>query len=202
MAIKNLGSTNGIKNSIALDGITYTSDMQLITTTTLGADTSSITFSNLDTVASEYKHLRVVLTGRAGTNSTGQSINLKINGSTSSIYNSQSFYAFSGASNRTWIYINQPDTQSYIGGCEGQTAYPSIFQPNIYEFPNFSSTSINKYYQCLGGCAIGPDVANGSSNVSFNNGMWASTAAITTIQFVLATNFKSGTRASLYGLRG
>jgi hypothetical protein len=206
MSIRNLSGSSavsGSKDSIASDGRTIAGVYELISTTTLTSDTASVSFSSLNTVASAYRHLRVVLTARAGTNGTGQSINLKINGDTSSIYNAQSFYNFVGTTNRTWVYINSTDSVgSFLGGGEGQTSYPYMFHSNIYEFFNFSSTSINKQYQCLNGCAIGDSSGTGYSNISFNNGMWASTAAITSITFTLASNFKTGSRFSLYGIRG
>jgi hypothetical protein len=180
--------------------VSASSDMELISTNILSTNQSSVTFSNLNTLASAYRHLRVVALVRAATNATAQSIVLELNGSTAANYNAHSFYTFKGPSTliaNSWLYVNQPSSTAYIGGAEGSTSVPNLFQPNIYEFHDFSQSDKNKYVTNLNGCYL--DSNNGS--VAFNNLMWNQTSPITSIKFSLASNFQSGSRFSLYGIK-
>lgn len=176
------------------------SDMELISSTVLGSSQSSVSFSNLNTSAAAYRHLRVVGLCRAGTNSPGQSITIELNGSTASNYNVHSMYTFvssSGSVANSWMYLSQNSDNSFSGGAEGQTTYSNYYQPNIWEFHDFSQTDKNKYMTNLNGTSITD--TNGS--VAWNNFMWNQTSAITSITFKLASNFTSGTRFTLYGIK-
>lgn len=181
--------------------ISRASDMELISTNTLSSVQASVTFSSLNTTASAYRHLRVVALLRAGTNNTAQSCTIELNGSTASNYNAHSFYAFKPPSSavvaNTWLYVNQNSSNCFSGGAEGFTSVPNTFQPNIYDFWDFSQTDKNKYISNINGCYV--DGNNGS--VAFNNVMWNQTAAITSIKFSLGANFDTGSRFSLYGIK-
>lgn len=180
------------------------SDMVLIATNTLSSASPSVTFSNLNTSASAYQHLRLVVSARANTNNTAQSITIELNGSTAANYSAHSFYAFvsSNVVANTWIYSSVGSDNAFIGGAEGLTAYPNAWQPTVYEFPNFSSTDKNKYVLSTNGIALTDTSGSGGGSTAFNNVMWNSTAALTSIKLSLATNFATGSRFSLYGLKG
>ncbi len=176
------------------------SDMELISSTTLGSTQSSVSFGSLNTVAAAYRHLRVVVLARANVNLTAQSITVELNGSSAANYNVQSLFMYATPSSviaNSWTYFNQNSSASYCGGAEGQTAYQNLWQPNIYEFHDFSQTDKNKYITNLNGC-ISTDT-NGF--VAWNNLMWNQTNAITSITFNLAANFSAGSRFALYGLK-
>lgn len=175
------------------------SDMELISSTVLSSTQSSVSFSSLNTTAAAYRHLRVVGLCRAGTNAPGQSITIELNGSTASNYNVHSMYTFVSTPviANSWMYLSQDSNNSFCGGAEGQTAYSNFYQPNIWEFHDFSQTDKNKYITCLNGASI----TSTSGSIAWNNLMWNQTSAITSISFKLASNFTAGTRFTLYGLK-
>lgn len=203
-SLRTASIANGVKRSKFWDQQHYLSDMDLIQTTTVTTSTPSVTFSNLNSVASQYRHLRLVVLARAMTNSSGQSLTLEFNDSSAADYNAHSFYAFASTNvvANTWIYANTTSANAFIGGAEGQTAYPNIWQPNIYEFPNFSATDKTKFALSLNGASITNSLSTGAGSVAWNNVMWNQTSAITSIKLSLVSNFSSGTRFSLYGLKG
>ncbi len=174
--------------------------MELISTTTLSSTQSSVTFSNLNVNASTYRHLRVVGLVRAATDSTAQSIVVELNGDTGSNYTAHSMYTFvsgSGVIANSWLYVNQPSSSAYCGGAEGLLAFPNSWTANIWELNDFSQTNKNKYIVSSNG------ITNSATNAvsSWNNLMWNSTAAVTSIKFSLPSNFASGSRFSLYGIK-
>jgi hypothetical protein len=175
------------------------SDMELISSTTLGSSQSSVSFSSLNTSASAYRHLRIVALVRAASNSTAQSITLELNGSSASNYNAHSFYTFVSSTvvANSWLYANTSSSNAFCGGAEGLTAYSNAYQPNIYEFHDFSQTDKNKYITAINGCIV----ADNNGSVAWNNVMWNQTSAITSITFTLATNFAAGSRFTLYGIK-
>lgn len=205
MAIRSFKKSSiitGVKSSNFWDreAIAASSDMELISTTTLTSAQGSVTFSSLNTSASAYRHLRCVALLRAGTNSTAQSVTIELNGSTASNYNAHSFYTFKSASSlnaNTWLYVNQSSSNAYCGGAEGLTSYPNVYQPNIYEFHDFSQTDKNKYITAINGAWV----SSNDGSVAWNNIMWNQTSAITSIKFSLPANFAAGSRFSLYGIK-
>lgn len=205
MAIRSL-KTSGIKSGVKSSNfwnrqaIAATGDMELISTTTLTSSQGSVTFSSLNTSASAYRHLRCVVLARAASNATAQSITIEFNGSTASNYNAHSFYTFKSASSlnaNSWLYVNQNSTNAYCGGAEGFTSVPNLYQPNIYEFHDFSQTDKNKYITNINGAWV----TSNDGSVAWNNVMWNQTSAITSIKFTLAANFATGSRFSLYGIK-
>jgi hypothetical protein len=194
--------SSGEKTNVLWDktAIGISSDIELITTTTLGSAQTSVIFSNLNSTASAYRHLRCVVQARAGSNSTAQSITVELNGSTASNYNAHSIYAFKSSASlvtNSWLYVNQNSSNSYCGGADGLTAYPNNWQPNVYEFHDFSQSDKNKYITCLNGCYV----SSTDGSVAWNNLMWNQTSPITSIKFVLASAFSAGSRFSLYGIK-
>lgn len=192
-------SARGYGFSSLVAAVDPASDMELISSTTLGSTQSSVSFSSLNTSASAYRHLRIVGLVRAATNATAQSMTIQLNGSSASNYNAHSFYTFVSSTviANSWLYANTDSSNAFCGGAEGLTAYPNSYQPNIYDFYDFSQTDKNKLITAINGNIV----TNTNGSVAWNNLMWNQTSAITSIAFSLATNFAAGSRFSLYGIK-
>lgn len=166
------------------------SAFESIATSTLGADTQSVTFSS---IPSTYVSLQLRIRGNSNggpkitfnSNGTGYSEHRLVgNGSTAS----------AGGSTGNADFGNQGAlVPGGGGGLSGQeTAY-------ILDIHDYQSTTKNKTIRAISGFD-----ANGSGSVRLGSGLWANTAAINTIKIDSDTGsvWYAGTVFSLYGIKG
>jgi hypothetical protein len=159
-----------------------------------------VTFSGIP--SSQYKHLQLRITPRNTGNAGGDNVLLSFNGDvTYTNYNSHWLTA-NGASVSSGTFqstsypgvnisINTPDV-NYASG-----TYGAIIT-DIYDFAN---TSKYKTVRSLSGAAD-----SYKKQVSLASGVWLSTAAVTTLTVQcysgVTSSLASGSRISLYGIRG
>ncbi len=154
-----------------------------IATTTLGSNNNIVEFTS---IGSGYTDLRLIFVP-LGTST--QNMNMTINGDTGSNY--------------SWTNLRGDGSAAYSGRATSQANINLTFgtsitttNPNLYELDFFSyagstyKTLLNKYSADK----------NGSGNLGVQVGLWSSTSAITQITFTAATNFATGTTATLYGI--
>ena len=174
---------------------------ELITTTVLGSDTTSVTFSGLGTSAAAYKHLQIRATARTNTaSSSGNAIAMRLNGDSGANY---AFHILNGASDgggAVQSYAGSSQTSFFMGSHTGASSTASAFAGNVIDILDFASTSKNKTARGLAGHA------NASlSRIRLYSGLWMSTAAVTSItlydETVGSNSFVTGSRFSLYGLK-
>jgi len=179
-------------------------DYELISTTVLGSTTASITFSNLNTIASKYKHLQIRAVTRNAWAAPGSTTNYGANGLIR-------FNADSGANYRT--HYLQGDGGSVTAGDYGSVT--ACYVPDlggvwdshaagsygafVIDIADFSSSSKNKTIRTLGG------FVDGGKRVALSSAAWFSNSAVTSIvvsEDGSGGGYKAGSRFSLYGLRG
>jgi hypothetical protein len=183
------------KYNSMLAGNSTAGDYELISTTVLSSSQSTVTFSGLNTSASAYKHLQIRAVSRTDVASVYVDTRLRFNGDTGSNYASHELYASGSGSVGSSGSINQ--TVASCGHSAGSSAAANIFAAFTVDIFDFSSTTKNKVLRGLTG------IAASSNLIDFRSALWNSTNAITSIEINLASgNFVSGSRYSLYGLRG
>jgi hypothetical protein len=179
-------------------------DYELISTTVLSSTTASVTFSGLGTSAAGYKHLQIRAVTRNAWGAPGSATNYGANG----------LIRFNGdsASNYRAHYL-QGDGGSTGGGDYGSVA--ACYVPDlggvwdshtagsygafVVDVLDFSASSKNRTIRTFGG------FIDGGKRITLSSAAWFSTAAVTSI--VISEDgsgggFKTGSRFSLYGLRG
>lgn len=171
---------------------------ELIESALITTNTASVTFSNLNTYASTYKHLqiRAVMKCAATAGNNILSSRLVFNGDTATNYTQHTLYGFgsgvvsSASTSRTGILVSSSVAQNVTA---------SVFATAIVDILDYSNTSINKTTRALAGGHDGS-----GTDIRLQSGLWLNTAAITSIAITEFNNnsFVSGTRISLYGLRG
>lgn len=166
-------------------------NMTLIETKTVGSGGSSnIEFTGLGTYSSIYTDLKLVVSGRNSTDSTG--LRISFNGSSSSYSQIRLYGAGSGspASDTGFTtYISSTGindstfTANTFGNCE-------IYIPN-YSSSNYKSISVD-----------GVTENNATTSYAmFTSGLWSNVDPITTITLVASGgNFVQHSTASLYGI--
>lgn len=165
-----------------------------ISTTILGSNTTSVTFSS---IPSTYKHLQVRMvvqdTAGAGLVTNG----MRINGD--------------GAANYSTHWVRGTGTTSTVTGSDTGSSYmvyntsstgvAGSFTLYIIDLYNYANTSTFKTMRMLMG--MGQTSANGT-NVGLHVGNWRNTAAVSSLTFleVGGNAFITGSRFSLYGISG
>jgi hypothetical protein len=162
----------------------------------LGSDTTSVTFSNVNSnYGSTYQHLQLRILARTDRNDTDDFIMLRFNGDSGNNYTSHNIRG-----NGSNVQSSNPRTNYQnieINSITANTQTANSFGAVIIDILDPFETTKNTTIRAMTGLT-------GSYNyVSLNSGLWNSTSAITTIfldQF-FGTVFKTGSRFSLYGLR-
>lgn len=165
---------------------------ELISTTTLGSDTSSVTFSSID---STYKHLQIRFTARSNYNNTFDVMYVRLNGDSGGNYRDH------------WLLGDGSSVQSELSGASGMntgwlsgnTATANSFGAGVFDLLDYTSTTKNKTARSLAGSYTG-----GLNRIYLRSGLWVNTAAVSSVTLlpVYGSNFKTYSRFSLYGIKG
>lgn len=163
-------------------------DYELISTSVLSSAVTSVSFSNLGTLAAAYKHLQIRV---VALHSAYQNGRMRINGDTGTNY---SWHQLVGNGSAASSYGVSSVDWMQIGYGPNSTTIPTV---SIIDILDFKSNK-NKTIRTLTGCAY-----SGTWNVKLMSGSWMSSAAVTSLELAeVLGSYKTGSRFSLYGLRG
>jgi hypothetical protein len=186
-------SALGIFSAAGAGGVVATGTYELIETFIVsGSSTSAITFSNLGTYSSTYKHLQIRAVHRDSTVvAATTAFWLRFNGVTSTSY---AWHRITS----TLSSDNAFNTTRILAGISASSSATSdAFSSCVIDILDPYSTTKNKTIRALGGVR-----ATNSSELNLNSGLFNSTAAITSIELTVEANLVAGSRFSIYGLRG
>jgi hypothetical protein len=168
-----------------------------LVTTTLSSNTNDITFSNLDTLAADYAHLRVMMFTRSATgNYQNDYLNVQIAGGTSNYDRTElsgngTSVAAEGANNQSAIRIGW----TVANGAQANYFNGTIM--DLYNRADSSGTGVKKTVRSISG------FADSGNNASLFTGVSNGTSANSLKFFIDAgTPFASKTQISIYGIRG
>jgi hypothetical protein len=173
------------------------STFELIESVILGSSQSSVTFSSLGTYASAYKHLQIRLTTRTSGGTTNEDTFLRVNGDTGSNYTWHQIYGDNGGSIEALAYPNSTSMNPMVTAAASNTS--TIFSQGIIDLLDAYSTTKNKTMRSI----AGHNGSTGASYMLFRSGVWRNTSSITSLTLApSAGNFVTGSRFSLYGIKG
>lgn len=175
---------------------------ELISTTVLSSSAACVTFAGLDTSAAAYKHLQIRYTARCSS-AVAYPITVNAQLNDDSTVGNYKWHLIGGDSTAVASYNGQLTPAGlFTGAAAGGSANASAFSANIVDFLDFASTSKNKTMRSLGGSSASSTAIN--NEIRLYSSLWMSTAAITSIALTLtdSSNFVTGSRFSLYGLKG
>jgi len=166
-----------------------------IQTVTASGGETSIAFNS---IPSTFTHLQIrgIARNSTGSATDGTSMRLRINGDTSTVYNSHFLYgngssAAAGSNSLT-------DTGMRFPELLGNGVAANIFNCAVIDIHNYTSTTNNKTVRCFEGWD-----ANGSGYVFLESGLWRSTAVVTSLTLVPASgSFANKSSYALYGIKG
>ncbi len=163
---------------------------ELISSTILTGTSSQIDFTS---IASTYKHLQIRMTMRnSGTSVLAYT---RLNSDSSALYSSHRL-AGTGSSVASSAWTN--GTELYTAVITESTTTANAFTGAIVDILDYASTSKNKTLRFFYGSQ-----GSSSTPLGIYSGLYQSTSAISTISIFPETgSFVSGSRFSLYGIKG
>jgi hypothetical protein len=170
---------------------------ELVETYILDSNQDSVTFSNLDTYSSTYKHLQIRWSARSTrTGLSTDAMKLTYNNNENNFTNSHSFGGDAS------VVISAFENQPRIAVFSASEATENAFGAGVIDFLDIYGTK-NKTARSFSGQAD-PSVGFAGSRIFVVSNLWASSESITSISLgsLTANGFVSGSRFSLYGIRG
>jgi hypothetical protein len=169
-----------------------TGDFELIQSVVLTGSTASVTFSS---IPQTYENLQVRMVTRNDAAAVFTTVFLRINSSnTTADYR---YHGITGNSQNIPSAFNNTDL--IIGDAVGATGPANAYTAQVVDILDYASSSKNKVTRTLTGHAT----TSTNSRIGIYSGLYKSVAPLTTINFSLATgNFVTGSRFSLYGIKG
>jgi len=167
---------------------------ELISTTVLGGTAASVTFSNLGDYSTTYKHLQIRYAARSSDANPGVGVYSRLNADAGSNY--RSHYLLGNGSSVLSGSVATTSGLSGIIAAAGSTA--SNFGVAVIDLLDPYSTTKNKTLRTLSGFT---DAAQ--KRIDLQSTLWINTASLTSwLLLPELGNFVSGSRFSLYGIRG
>jgi hypothetical protein len=188
-SLRNSGIVNFLKYRSLLAGNPPDANYQLIATTSLQSSQSFIDFSNLNNFSS-YKHLQIRMVAQstqAGTSSGGVIAIIELNGN--ALTKSHYLYTSGGNSVTSSDNSNAGFLVNLI-----RSGSTNSFSASIVDILDAFSSNKNKTLRWIGGH---------SSEVALVSNLWTSNSPISSIRIRTSSdNFSTGSRFSLYGIKG
>jgi hypothetical protein len=160
----------------------------------------TITFSS---IPSTYRHLQIRCYGKSSLNLTGNdSVLMRFNSDSTSNYSVNAIRAYGGTPSRDRFGTRTNITLFQIGPYS-LTGTDNMFGASIIDIHNYALTTQIKTVRIFSGSTMN-SATTGNNGVDYESGEWNSTAAISSISFVLNTGgvWVSGSTFSLYGIKG
>lgn len=168
-----------------------------IATTTLGSNTSSVTFSS---IPSTYTHLQIRWIARdSGTSNNFRAIKLQFNSDTGSNYSQHILFADgSSATAYSAVSDDSAGTDGVAGVIPDSAKLASSFAVGVWDILDYANTSKYKTARLLVGCDL-----NGSGRISLSSGLWMNTNAITSLTITDNNDsFVQYSQFALFGIKG
>jgi len=196
MAVERLSQASILtlqKYNSMVAGYSNVADFELISTTLISSNTASVTF-DVSTFASTYKHLQVRILAKSNT-TPNDSVDLTFNNDTGTNYSYHSMYG-NGSSAGAEAATSSPSC--YSVATLATSADTNQFGMALIDIVDAFSTVKNKTIRVLKGTNLGS-----GSSLQLTSGSWRNTGVVTSVKLTArGSNFASGSRLSLYGLRG
>jgi hypothetical protein len=192
-------SALGIFSAAGAGGGVSLSDYELIETQILGSTQTSIVFSNLGTYSSTYKHLQIRAVARTDQTGNSRAIAVRLNADTGSYY---AWHILTGDGQASTVSSAAGATQNvmYLGQSVSTASASNAFGASVIDILDPYSTSKNKTLRSLAG-----SLSTTTPFIRLMSGAWFNTASLTSVTLLgedLTSGFVSGSRFSIYGIKG
>ena len=167
---------------------------ELISTTLVSSAVSSVSF-DLTGLSATYKHLQIRSTVRSARSDNADTMRVRFNNISSSAYSWHHLYGEGSAVGATY---GTSDTGMRTGLVASATNSANIYSGVVIDLVDAFGTK-NKTIRTLTGSHT-----NGATYITLASGLWFDTTAATSLQLsvISGNNIASGSRFSLYGIKG
>jgi hypothetical protein len=171
----------------------FSSGMESIATYALTSSQATITFSS---IPATFKHLQVRMLARTDVNGATDNIQIYFNGDTSNAYSRHQFTSDFGSPASATA---DPDQPLFTGTIGGNTNNANVFGLAIIDVVDYSVSGKLKATKAF----TGVDYST-NGYMTQHSGTWNNTGVITSVSIAKqsGSNFVSGSRFALYGLKG
>ena len=175
-------------------------DFVLLESQVLSSNQSSVTFSNLATLAAGYKHLQIRVAARTSAAEVLSGVRVRLG--TGSIdsganYSAHQLYGFNGS---VISGAGTSQTAMFASAVAGANAASNIFGAVVIDLLDPFVSTKNTTSRTLGGIVAGTGT---SAYISLESSAWLNTAAVEQASVLpVSGNWVTGSRFSLYGIRG
>jgi hypothetical protein len=167
-------------------------DYELIETVILTSNQASVTFSNLGNYSSVYKHLQIRSLARNTRAETADGLYINLNASTTGYAN----HSLVGNGSAVSSSAETSQAQMTLASITSANSAANNFAASVIDLLDAYSTTKNKTLRGFSGLTD-------RNLVQLNSGLWNNTASVTSIKLQsFAGNLVTGSRFSLYGIRG
>jgi hypothetical protein len=171
---------------------------ELIASEILTTSQATITFSNLGDYASTYKHLQIRSVARTDRPSEYvDPFTVRLNGDSGSNYARHQLSATDAGVISNGL---ANDTGMFPLGQAGGAANSNVFAGSVIDFLDAYSTTKNKTARAFTG--VMGLTTGGNNSIRLVSGVRFNTSSITSITITATNSFQSGSRFSLYGIKG
>jgi len=184
----------GVFSAAGAGGGAAAGSYELISTTILGSSSASVTF-DVTGLGSTYKHLQLRIAARTDRSSYVDTAMIRFNGSTTN-YGSH-YMSGNGSSVGSSAEIGQ--TKIWGTRITAANAGTSVYGGGYLDILDAFSASKYKTTRSLSGYTSGS-----GSEVYLFSGLWMDITTISSVNLTpnIGSNFVSGSRISLYGIKG
>jgi hypothetical protein len=163
-----------------------------IATATASGSATTLTFSS---IPSTYTHLQVRFIGRSGYTLGGgpDNWNLSFNSDTTGT----NYYRHTLRGNGSSVDTPTGNDNIIVSSISTAADAANLFGVGVMDILDYANVNKNKTVRLLSGIDY-----NGSGFVQLESVLWKNTAAITSITFTQNSNWASGSKFYLYGIRG
>lgn len=177
------------------------SSYELIESNILASNSATVTFSSLDTIAADYKHLQIRAVARSNRADFQDGFAVRLNGVTSSVYASHYLYRdnISGGAFAVTSANRISRSSTFDMYAANETA--GRFGVAVFDILDFASASKTTTLRYFSGAGAGTQIQSVNFASGFNPN---DTTALTSITFLShsGSDLVTGSRFSLYGIRG
>lgn len=168
----------------------------LLETQVLASSAASVTFSSLSTYAADYQHLQIRAVERTDRGDAVDTSKIQLNGVTASSY---AYHYLNGDGSSVSSSAGASQTRILGGVNIGGTGTTSAFGAEVIDILDPFETTKNTTLRIMSG-----EVNAVAPQVRLVSGLFISTDAVTSITLApnVGSNWVTGSRFSLYGIRG
>jgi hypothetical protein len=166
--------------------------MKLIQTITLGTTASAIEFTS---IPQTFTDLKMLISGRSALTSHASFMPIQFNGSGAAEYTQRRLYTDGVAP--TGQNANN-DSSLYLSVVNAASSTANTFGSSEVYIPNY--TGATQKSLSIDAVTESNSATQGHTQASITAGVWANTAAITSIRVSTDVNWVAGTTISLYGI--